>query len=79
MCLNLSAMHLGVGTAIGRVLITQSSLAFTPWAGALLTAVAAGLALFASQPNRPLADNVEQGCAGTQALSSRPARLPRQA
>ncbi|WP_369988136.1 MFS transporter [Pseudomonas xanthosomatis] len=47
MSLNLSAMHLGVGlgSAIGGVVIGAASLAHTPWAGAALTVLAAGFAL----------------------------------
>lgn len=52
MSLNMSAMHLGVGlgSAIGGVVISAASLAATPWAGAALTAVAAGLALCCARP-----------------------------
>lgn len=52
MSLNLSAMHLGVGlgSAIGGVVITGAALSATPWAGALLTALAAGLAMWISMP-----------------------------
>ncbi|MDH0303167.1 MULTISPECIES: MFS transporter [unclassified Pseudomonas] len=54
MSLNMSAMHLGVGlgSAIGGVVISQSTLAATPWAGALLTAMAAGLAIWSARPPR---------------------------
>lgn len=52
MSLNMSAMHLGVGlgSAIGGVVITGSALEATPWAGALLTALAAGLAIWSATP-----------------------------
>ncbi|CAM3760017.1 Purine efflux pump PbuE [Pseudomonas reidholzensis] len=50
MSLNLSAMHLGVGvgTGVGGLVIAQSSLAVTPWAGGMLTAIALGLAAYAA-------------------------------
>ncbi|PMZ95058.1 MULTISPECIES: MFS transporter [unclassified Pseudomonas] len=52
MSLNMSAMHLGVGlgSAIGGVVITGATLAATPWAGAALTALAAGLAFWSARP-----------------------------
>ncbi|MDR6713565.1 DHA1 family purine base/nucleoside efflux pump-like MFS transporter [Pseudomonas hunanensis] len=55
MSLNLSAMHLGVGvgTAVGAVVIAHSTLAATPWAGGGLTAIALMLAAYcAGKPRR---------------------------
>ncbi|MBV4534457.1 MFS transporter [Pseudomonas urmiensis] len=54
MSLNLSAMHLGVGvgTAVGGLVITGASLTATPWAGALLTAVAAVLAAWSASTSK---------------------------
>lgn len=46
MGLNLSAMHLGVGlgTAVGGMVIAAAALEQLPWAGALLAAAALGCA-----------------------------------
>lgn len=64
MSLNMSAMHLGVGlgSAIGGIVISGATLAATPWAGALLTTVAAGLATFsATLPRKPRANAFSDG------------------
>lgn len=52
MSLNMSAMHLGVGlgSAIGGVVIGTATLSATPWAGVALTAMAAVLALCSARP-----------------------------
>lgn len=51
MSLNMSAMHLGVGlgSAIGGVVITGATLSATPWAGAALTALAAAMACWSAR------------------------------
>ncbi|WP_194789871.1 MFS transporter [Pseudomonas sp. UFMG81] len=55
MSLNMSAMHLGVGlgSAIGGAVISGATLAATPWAGAVLTTLAAGLALWSASTPAP--------------------------
>ncbi|MFK0311726.1 MFS transporter [Pseudomonas sp. NPDC090233] len=55
MSLNLSAMHVGVavGTGIGGWVIGHGALSSTPWAGALLTLMAVGLAVYCTGGSRP--------------------------
>ncbi|MFC7441128.1 MFS transporter [Laceyella putida] len=50
--LNLSASHIGIatGSAIGGVVIEQSSVFFNPWVGAFITFVSLGFAIYSTRP-----------------------------